>query len=240
MHLPTPRSDGRSHGAFTVRAILLAFALAAAAAQLAAIPLPSVFLIGDSISIQYHPYLADNLRPIAAYDRKQGSDGAAPELQVPSGPNGGDSRMVLAYLRTREGDPAFRPEYLLVNAGLHDIKRNAESGEIQVGIENYRSNLEEICALAGRIGADLVWITTTAVEDERHNRRSRFHRYDRDRAAYDAVAREVMTRHGVPIIDLYAFTIGLPGERYVDHVHYDEPTRALQAAFIAGALQQML
>jgi hypothetical protein len=49
-----------------------------------------------------------------------------------------------------------------------------------------------------------------------------------------------MSRAGVPIVDLAGFTLSLgdPEEIFVDHVHYKEPVRALQAAFLAGWLNQ--
>lgn len=40
----------------------------------------------------------------------------------------------------------------------------------------------------------------------------------------------------VPVLDLYQFTLNLGEESYIDHVHYNEKVRALQAAFIAGSL----
>lgn len=82
---------------------------------------------------------------------------------------------------------------------------------------------------------------TTAVEDERHNSRSKaFKRYARDLDAYNAIADDVMHRHGVGIIDLYTFTRSLGSEHFTDHVHYDEPAMQLQAAYIAGCLQAYL
>lgn len=202
--------------------------------------LPMVFVVGDSISIQYGPYLERYLVGAARYARKLDDAGGA-HLGIPEGPQGGDSRMALAYLTHRAAEPGFSPDLLVVNAGLHDIKRDPRTGAAQVTLEEHRANLEALVRLARGLGARLVWVSTTPVDDERHNTRSRsFHRFDADRARYDRAAREVMARHGIPVVDLHAFTSSLEGDRYVDHVHFDEATRALQGAFVAGALRQIL
>ena len=49
-----------------------------------------------------------------------------------------------------------------------------------------------------------------------------------------------MTAAGVPSIDLHAFTANLGGDPYCDHVHFREPVREQQAAFIAGWLAGFL
>jgi len=56
----------------------------------------TVHIIGDSISIQYGPYLAKYVAPHCQYSRKEGEVG---NMDVPNGANGGDSSMVLEYLR---------------------------------------------------------------------------------------------------------------------------------------------
>src|SRR5690606_3284313 len=95
-------------------------------------PLPKLFLIGDSISLQYGPYLEKYLQGFVYFERKQDDGQATKDLDVPTGANGGDSRMVLAYLRKKTNDPNFSPDYLVLNCGLHDIKRNPLTMSIQV------------------------------------------------------------------------------------------------------------
>jgi hypothetical protein len=204
----------------------------------AAAPLPRLFVIGDSISIQSGPYLEKYVQGVWLYERKSDDGQAAKNLDVPVGANGGDSRMVLEYLRLKLKDKDFRPALLLLNCGLHDIKRNAQTNALQVDAESYRRNLETLQQLLKGRGIPMVWMRTTQVEDERHNSRSKdFKRYARDLDAYNAIADEVMARGGVPMIDLYGFTKSLGPEHFIDHVHYDEAARALQAAHIAGFLQ---
>jgi len=85
--------------------------------------LPKIFLIGDSISIHYSPYLEMYLKGKAVFDRKKDNGLAENNLDIPQGANGGDSQMVLSYLKIKMNEPDFKPDYLLLNCGLHDIKR---------------------------------------------------------------------------------------------------------------------
>jgi lysophospholipase L1-like esterase len=200
---------------------------------------PEVFVVGDSISIQYGPYLEKYLVGNAGYNRKNDAPGQKAEanLDYPTGANGGDSQMVLAYLKTKVAEPDFRPDVLLLNCGLHDIKFDPKTKTHQVDSVSYRQNLHAIYALLKKHTVPIVWVRSTAVVDSIHNSRSTtFHRHAMDLEAYNCIADEVWRVHRVPIIDLYKFTINLPGNNYIDHVHYNENTRSLQAAYIAGCI----
>ncbi|WP_138993200.1 SGNH/GDSL hydrolase family protein [Larkinella sp. C7] len=204
----------------------------------AAQPLPKLYVIGDSISMRYGPFLEKYVQGVWQYDRKSDDGQAAKNLDVPVGANGGDSRMVLEYLKLKAPDKTFQPDVLLLNCGLHDIKRLPETNAIQVDSASYRKNLEAIYQLLKKRNIRLVWMRTTSVEDERHNTRSKaFKRYARDLDDYNRIADEVMQKHAVPVIDLYTFTRSLGSEHFVDHVHYDDSAMQLQAAYIAGYLQ---
>ncbi|QDK81924.1 SGNH/GDSL hydrolase family protein [Spirosoma sp. KCTC 42546] len=216
--------------------VLLAYLLLGAAPSL-----PKLYVIGDSISMRYGPFLEKYVQGVWQYDRKSDDGQAAKNLDVPVGANGGDSRMVLEYLKLKAPDKSFQPDVLLLNCGLHDIKRNPETNAIQVDSASYRKNLEAIYQLLHKRNIRLVWMRTTSVEDERHNTRSKaFKRYARDLDAYNAIADDVMRKHGVSIIDLYTFTRSLGSEHFVDHVHYDDSAMQLQAGYIAGFLQGLL
>ncbi|MGA0555598.1 SGNH/GDSL hydrolase family protein [Larkinella sp. VNQ87] len=215
------------------RIVLLFFLLISAAPSL-----PRLYVIGDSISMRYGPFLEKYVQGVWQYDRKSDDGQAAKNLDVPVGANGGDSRMVLEFLKLKTADKTFQPDVLLLNCGLHDIKRLPETNAIQVDSASYRKNLEAIYQLLKKHNIPLVWMRTTSVEDERHNTRSKaFKRYARDLDDYNRIADEVMRKHAVPVIDLYTFTRSLGSEHFVDHVHYDEPAMQLQAAYLAGFLQ---
>ena len=195
----------------------------------------TLFVLGDSISIHYGPYLKQMLDGQFAYDRKRGDEALA-NLDRPAGANGGDSRQVLAFLDEQRAQAAHH-DVLLLNCGLHDLRTDPQTGEKQVPLEEYEQNLQRILTLAEDLASLAVWVRTTPVDDERHNRlRSTFWRYNRDVVTYNNVADGVMQGSGVPTIDLYTFTRTLGDGVYCDHVHFAEEMRALQAAFIAGHL----
>ena len=198
------------------------------------------YLVGDSISIDYHEALARECLGRFRYTRKGGLELARKDLDHPQGANGGDSTAVLAHLREALESPETLPDALLVNAGLHDIKTPPATGERQVSLTAYRANLVAIAELARTKGKRLVWITTTPVDEARHNARSRFfHRFEADVAAYNAIAREVMSAQGVSLIDLYGFTTGLDEPLYRDHVHFLPAVSEKQAAFVRARLDEL-
>ena len=85
-----------------------------------------LFVVGDSISIDYGSALHKHLLDSGfKYSRK--NEGADPSDTGLTGQNGGDSRHVLAYLQqliaTKASSPV-RQGWLIVNCGLHDIKRH--------------------------------------------------------------------------------------------------------------------
>lgn len=231
--------EGRFPARTMFRAVLLLAFVVMPALSFANVA-PRVFVIGDSISIQYGPYLERFLEGGFSYDRKRDGAGAKAEhnLDVPQGANGGDSAMVLAYLKARaDGDP-IAADLLLLNCGLHDIKTEVSGGTKQVPPDAYARNLRAILEVASAMKLKVVWVRTTPVIDELHNARSRnFHRFAVDVATYNAIADEIMSAAGVPIVDLHAFSARFVPAGFIDHVHYSDAVREKQAAFIAGALE---
>jgi hypothetical protein len=193
---------------------------------------PTLHVVGDSISIHYGPYLQAMLTGVMTYSRKTAPDGS---LDDAGAANGGDSSRVLDYLRTLQPDRPF--DLLLINCGLHDIKRDVMSRALQVLLDCYEANLREILAEAQRLAAQTIWIRTTPVIDERHNRlNTTFQRFASDVEAYNLTADRVMREHGITTIDLFTFTRNLGPDIYADHVHFTADVRAQQAAFTAGHL----
>ncbi|MBI0397239.1 SGNH/GDSL hydrolase family protein [Cyclobacterium marinum] len=201
---------------------------------------PKLFVVGDSISMQYGPYLEQYLEGVYAYDRKREEPSNSESTEKPKYANGGDSDRVLAYLQNKLKAPDFRPDVLLINCGLHDIKTDAQSGKKQVGLEAYKQNLEQIYDLVAKKGIKMVWVRTTPVDDTMHNSKQQtFYRYAADVAKYNEVADEIFKSRNVPIIDLHQFTLNLGDNLFKDHVHFGEETRAKQGAFIAGFLSNL-
>jgi len=197
--------------------------------------LRKLYVLGDSISVHYGPYLAQMLRGVLAYGRKEPVAQLSPDLPYPADANGGDSNMVLAYLR--EHLAVFSPDPLLLNCGLYDLRTDPQDGAKQVPPDRYRANLHEIAQLVGRHTVRAFWVRTTPLDDEARNSRSvGFHRFHRDVILYNEIADAAFERAGVPIIDLYTFTLNLGDGLYCDHVHFTTRVRELQAAYIAGSL----
>lgn len=214
-----------------------------------------LFVLGDSISIHYGPFLEKLLAGRYSCDRKGSQllpaedfsyhvlqrlaelDPGIPEI------NGGDSASVLAYLQ--QNPPQC--DVLLLNSGLHDLKASPASGKRQVEPQAYARNLEEILRLAQACARRVVWVRSTPVATEHHNRlNTGFSRQNDNVIAYNAIADAAVQRAGIPSIDLYTFTLALcepPGNLAVllsDHVHFTAPVRRLQGAYIAGWLEAYL
>lgn len=206
------------------------------------VELPKIFLIGDSISIQYGPYLKDYLAGQAVLERKEDNGEANEDLNVPKGANGGDSRMVLEYLKVMVPKPEFKPDYLLLNCGLHDIKTKINTNTRQVSESEYKNNLSQIIDLVNKKDIELIWIRTTPVVDSIHNHKENkwMHRFAKDLKTYNQIADSIFLAHQIPMIDLHDFTQKLGTQHFVDHVHYDAEARKLQAAFIAGNLRSTI
>jgi lysophospholipase L1-like esterase len=203
--------------------------------------LPQIFVIGDSISMQYGPYLEKMAAGQFGYARKEADPGVRTELDRAQGANGGDSSMVLDYISAVAGSGRWKQSILLLNCGLHDIKTNPQSGAKQVPLTAYEANLKKILTILQPATRRVIWIRTTPAIDEVHNSRCKdFHRHAKDVDAYNACADAVMRKANVASIDLFSFTKNLGGpEIFCDHVHYTEAVREKQAAFIAGYLNAL-
>lgn len=187
---------------------------------------PKVFVIGDSISMQYGSYLKKSLQGFFNYDRIKG--------------NGQDSKNVRKQLKLMEQNPNFKTDYLLINCGLHDIKHSTKTKTNQVSISDYKDNIKAIVASAKKLKTKLIWVTTTPVIDSIHNSKSNgFLRHTKNVDAYNKVALEIMHRHNIPVIDLHTYTQKFDASIFVDHVHFNHEIREKQADFIAGALIQI-
>ena len=202
-----------------------------------------IFLLGDSISLHYRPYLSDILKDEVVFSGKPGAAEALADINNAVFGNGGDSGMVLAYLKERCAAEDFPYAYLLLNCGLHDIKYNPKTKTLQVPPEMYAENLEGIVSLMKTQGVQTIFITTTPVDDKVHHAYLSINgveRYNADVLSYNETAQKIMRAVGVPVIDLYTFTKALGGGTYADHVHYNDETRRRQAAYIADSLREIL
>ena len=199
-----------------------------------------IFVLGDSISIEYGPLLERALGPAFDYARKSGEEAALRDLDIPRGANGGDSAMVREFLGALAAG-AFHVDLLLVNCGLHDIKRDPATGTRQVAPDRYRQNLRAIVDLGRRLADAMVWVETTPVDDALHALRGcGFERVQADVVLYGVIAAEVMAAAQVPTIELGRFTatLGAGPAIFRDGVHFLPAVQSQQAAFIGGWLNR--
>jgi lysophospholipase L1-like esterase len=203
-----------------------------------------LFVIGDSISCYYGPALLQMLSGLFEVDRKGGTYRPDRIEDGTDGVNGGDSAMVLTYLRAVRRHGGLPADWVLLNCGLHDVKTSLVSRRRQVPPEAYAANLHEILDLLAGMTCQVVWVRTTPVKDVPPDAIPPdvcTTRYNADVEEYNAIADRVMTARAVPIVDLYSFTRNLGSAVYSDnHCHFTPETSALQAAFIAGALAALL
>lgn len=200
-----------------------------------------LFIIGDSISLDYGPYLQPMLGSGVVYDRQGGVEARLDDPMHASGANGGDSGMILNYLRSRRSVNPVKADLIAINCGLHDIKRHRDTNHLQVPPDTYRQNLSTIITEVRDNGAQPLWIRTTTLDEDVHNRRnSNFKRFVKDLDNYRAMADEVMAQEAVPVIDLYSFTLSQGPDLYRDHVHFHDPIIRRQASFISGWLTSYL
>jgi lysophospholipase L1-like esterase len=180
---------------------------------------------GDSISLGYSPCLGKHLGERYAF--------------LPLDENCGDSRGLLGVAEARLAQGRATRDLLILNAGLHDIKRyGGGTAACQVPLPEYGENLDRIFALLERTRARVVFVNTTGVIDELHNAPgSEFRRYDSDVLAVNEAAARVCEKRRVPLVDLYAFTKAFGTAAFADHVHYKPEVSDRQAGYIAGIIK---
>lgn len=195
-----------------------------------------IFVLGDSVSIHYGPYLKSIIKHKFDYDRKRGIDEALTDLDKPIGANAGDSEMVMKYL-AEENKNNTKYEILVINCGLHDVRVDRILNKIQVKLEDYKMNLTKIIELSTSMANKTIWVGLTPVIDEIHNSRKEGPlRYNKTVHSYDLAAKIIMDQYNIPCIDMYNFTKNLGTDIYSDHVHFKTKIRKLQGKFIADYL----
>ncbi len=143
--------------------------------------LPSVLLIGDSISIGY-------TLPTRALLK-----GKANLHRIPT--NGGPTTRGLQNIDKWLGDRKW--DVIHFNWGLHDLKFIKKKR--QVSPEDYEANLKKLVARLKKTGAKLIWCNTTPVPKGVSPPRT-----NADVLLYNSLAAKVMKAEGIATDDLYA------------------------------------
>jgi len=155
--------------------------------------LPRVLLIGDSISVGYTLGVRTLLKDKANVHRPPG--------------NCGNTIMGVDHIERWLGEGEW--DVIHFNWGLWDLIRKVDgrpnvAGPISSSETQYAERLERLVLRLKETGAKLIWATTTLVHEGPSARRPG------DEVRYNAIAAEIMERHGVSINDLYALSASFP------------------------------
>jgi len=183
----------------------------------------NVLIIGDSISIGYTPFVKKALAPGIVVSHNRGNGGSTIR--------GVDSLEV--WLNHRECD------LIVFNFGLHDLaykdeqkKNDVVNGKVSVSLDDYRKNLETIIAGLKATKAKLLFVTTTVVPENSPGRKVE------DPARYNQVAKAVMKKNGIAVVDLYTASQSIhPQNSKPGNVHYTDKGYELLAKPLIEAIQ---
>ncbi len=193
--------------------------------------LPNVLIIGDSISIGYTPGVVERLAGTANVRRPDA--------------NCGDTRQGLRMLERWLGDTRW--DVIHFNWGLHDLcyrhpdakvygNRDKVNGTISVDPKQYALNLEALVQQLKTKGATLIWASTTVVPEGEAGR------FVGDDIKYNAIAAEIMERHGIAINDLHALSDTFPPALFTKSgdVHFTRTGSDKLAEQVAEAIRSAL
>ena len=193
--------------------------------------LPRVLLIGDSISIEYTPLVAELLQDVAVVERNPGN----------AQHTGTGVRLIDQWL----GDSDW--EVIHFNWGLWDFTYRSPSkrkfgdldkirGTPMIPLEDYERNLDQLVRRLKRTGATLIWACSTVVPEGEPGR------FVGDDLKYNQAAAAVMARHGVRVNDLYALTREFSPSmfRAPADVHFAPQGNRLIAAQVAAEITDAL
>lgn len=164
----------------------------------------NVLVIGDSVSIGYAPHVANFLADIAKVQHAPwGGDGGAEETAY--------GKQCLDYFLHAPSGAAYKADLIMFNWGLHDgpqlfdyppanVTVPGQEGSMDVyadELENITLRLKDWQQKAG--GKLLFAVTSPMICKERA---------DADTAWLNEQAKIIMTKHGVPMVNLYDAVVG--------------------------------
>ena len=155
--------------------------------------------------------------------------------------NGGTSSNVLAHLP--EWVISRNPDFVHLNCGLHDIKRDFGSENNNVPIQEYRKNVEQILrTIKQKTKTEVIWATTTPVNEQWHHETKGFDRFEADVDAYNREATQIAQKLGVRINNLYEVVMKSGRDRLLtkDGVHFTEEGSVLLSRAVAEAVRSCI
>ena len=191
--------------------------------------LPTVLIIGDSISIGYTPFVKEALKGRANVSHNPGN----------AQHTGTGLKKIDQWLGNESWD------VIHFNWGLWDLcyrdppgslKRGKENGRISIEIDQYHKNLEKLIIRLKKAGAKLIWASTTFVPEGETGRKMG------DDLRYNEVARKLMKKHRIVINDLHASSRQFPAGlfRAPGDVHFKTEGRKKLAQLVTKKIEQAL
>ncbi len=192
-------------------------------------PKTKILIIGDSISIGYTPFVAEALQDEAIVIHNPG--------------NAQHSGNGIEKLEEWLGDENW--DIIQFNWGLWDLcyrhpdskvqgNRDKTNGTITLSIEEYEKNLTEIVSRLKQTKAKLIFVTTSYIPENEAGR------FAGDDIKYNTVAKNIMTKEGVLVHDIYAISQQIHKKygKGNDDVHYTEEGYKLLANPIVKFIQK--
>lgn len=177
----------------------------------------SVAIFGDSVAENYREYIKEELVDWDVYTRFENSK---------------FSLYLLKSLQDYKKESNGRMfDAIIFNVGLWDIMRLSNEDRCFTSPEEYRENLKRI---VNRI--KILWPqtkiffanTTSVIEPSEFimDNEIMFYRYNKDIVFYNLVAKEVMEKLDIKIIDLYSCSLNISKAARSDSVHFGTPEGA--------------
>jgi lysophospholipase L1-like esterase len=154
-------------------------------------PKKKILIIGDSISIGYFPFVKEALADNAEVFHNKGN----------AQHTGTGLKKINDWLGQEKWD------VIQFNWGLWDLcyrpdvkgteERDKVNGKLTTTPEQYRENLQQLVDILKKTNAKLVFVTTTYVPENETGR------FAEDAQKYNAIAKEVMKKNGIPVNDIF-------------------------------------
>jgi acyl-CoA thioesterase-1 len=198
--------------------------------------LPSVLIIGDSISMGYTPYVVKELA------------GKANVIHAPGNSQGTTlgCQKLGEWLKCGEKVGIKKWDVIHFNWGLHDLKHVTEAGTSknsndfndpqQADITQYEKNLKVLVKQLKATGVPLIFATTTPYPDGVKPARK-----PSDAPAYNEVATKIMKANDIKVNDLYALVLPKLAEvQRPKNVHFAAKGSELMGKQVAEHILQAL
>ncbi|QDU28991.1 hypothetical protein ETAA8_40970 [Anatilimnocola aggregata] len=218
-----------------IAVVLLALLCAPLYAQQGKPALPSVLIIGDAVYQQHAGGTINELK-----DQAKVQFAKWPKGVLPSSTNAIEHLDLLLGIKDSAGkavpeDKRSAWDLIHFNVGLGDLiycvpnlkshraQPHNAGGVIRTGAKQYENNLDTLVRLLRQKAphAKIVWANTTPI---RHSRENVFKLGTE--VEYNRIAEQVMTKHSVPVNDMYSYARSIidmdkPAAHGVDPFHFD-------------------